>query len=48
MIRNDDLRGGNKPPPRISFFAKSDSSERTKFLRYPGADHEISQNPMES
>jgi steroid delta-isomerase-like uncharacterized protein len=42
------MRGGNKPGPAFLFLQKIRSSERTKFLRYPGADHEISENPMES
>ncbi|KAF5407269.1 MAG: hypothetical protein Udaeo2_26260 [Candidatus Udaeobacter sp.] len=37
---------GQNPPAFL--FAKIRSSERTKFMRYPGADHEISENLMES
>jgi steroid delta-isomerase-like uncharacterized protein len=42
------LRGGNKSRPAFLFCKNQVNRERTKFLRYPGADHEVSQNLTES
>jgi steroid delta-isomerase-like uncharacterized protein len=39
---------GINPAPHFFFCKNQVNRERTKFLRYPGADHEVSENLMES